>query len=1081
MSVSKLLGICCWFFAVGTAVAQMGGIRGTIMDQDFEVPLPGAKIRISETGQETTSGDSGSYYLENVKPGSYTLLFSKSGYSRYTKSGVVVSPGQLTELEAPMAGEYEEMDELVVRDIQMGGASEIGLLNLRMDSSALMDSVGADLISRAGASDAAGALKLVSGTTVQDGKYAVVRGLPDRYVVSLLNGVRLPSADPDKRAVQLDQYPSSLIESVRVVKTFTPDQQGDASGGAVDVVLRGIPEERVLKFSIGTKYNENDAGDDFLSYDTSDNNYLGQRDFNPPADLGSARNPDPQIIPGSYGSKTADQPFNYSWGIELGDRYGIELFGEDVSVGAIATFNYEQSAFHTEKIADNYNANSVATEYLGLEGQGRLVPQIKNFNPDSPDYSIDNPAHTELLDITKSTHEINWSGALGVGLEHDLFELNYLHVFTHNAEDSAVLSENTRGRQIYNSQYLDYIDPNAKDSAISPYRTAETLLYKERDTKSDQLGGELELPIPDLNILNILTLKQPVIDWKLSQSSSSLMEPNKRVLEHYWLPGEVTRDDDPSYDWTVGISLGDFDTYFDPNSAWLSDFKNSVGESLSPPKLSSEFADSWGWIVDDDPDLIPTHGWYNEDVNPTEEGGVKPGVITGVGDGQYYGLEAGEQLGNFQLIWQKIIEESDQAAFNYKWDFENWTSDKGLLKAGLFRDRVDRKFVQQTLSNKVLTQGGMPIFTGEWEDSAADLFSSNSLTYSSQGDVGYAGVQDLDAWYYMAEFPVFDFLTLKGGVRHEEFTLQTFLKPDDARIAKIVKEGEATALLQSDGQGGFIEDADYHRVDDLPSVGFDLTPIEKVILRFNWAQTVAKQQFKEVVPIIQREYAGADAFVGNPDLRASPVDNLDFRLDYTPYPGGLVSASFFYKDITDPIEYYQGQDNPGNSYTFVTNYPSATVKGWELEIRQGLGRYVSALEGMNVGGNFTSIEGELDIGSGITRDVMQMPEYLYNLFWTYDLGVRDIKIGLFYTQQGDTLKVNKPEQGTIPAVYALPYGSLNLSLSGKLSDNVKLSFQAKNLTNPEIQTVYREDGYAEEVHTSYTKGRSYSVGITGTW
>ena len=80
------------------------------------------------------------------------------------------------------------MDELVVRDIQLGGSSEIGLLNLRMESSALMDSVGADLISRAGASDVAGALKLVAGTTVQDGKYAVVRGLPDRYVVSLLNG-----------------------------------------------------------------------------------------------------------------------------------------------------------------------------------------------------------------------------------------------------------------------------------------------------------------------------------------------------------------------------------------------------------------------------------------------------------------------------------------------------------------------------------------------------------------------------------------------------------------------------------------------------------------------------------------------------------------------------------------------------------------------------------------------------------------------------------------------------------------------------------------------------------------------------
>jgi hypothetical protein len=88
---------------------------------------------------------------------------------------------------------------------------EIGLLNLRMESPSLMDSVSADVMSQAGASDAASALRLVSGATLEDGKYAVVRGLPDRYVNSQVNGVRLPTADEDKRAVQLDQFPAAMI------------------------------------------------------------------------------------------------------------------------------------------------------------------------------------------------------------------------------------------------------------------------------------------------------------------------------------------------------------------------------------------------------------------------------------------------------------------------------------------------------------------------------------------------------------------------------------------------------------------------------------------------------------------------------------------------------------------------------------------------------------------------------------------------------------------------------------------------------------------------------------------------------
>lgn len=1087
------------------ALGQMGGIRGSVIDQDFEVPLPGVKVVVTETGQETTTGDAGSFYLEQVQPGAYTLVFSKPGYTRALKPNVVVSAGKLAEVEAWVAGEYEEMDELVVRDIQLGGASEIGLLNLRMESSALMDSVGADMIGRAGASDAAGALKLVSGTTVQDGKYAVVRGLPDRYVVSTLNGVRLPTADPDKRAVQLDQYPSSLIESVRVLKTFTPEQQGDASGGTVDVVLRGIPQERVLKFSVGTKYNENYGGDEFLSYDTSEMDYLGERDFDSPPDLGPQEDPDPQYIPGSYGTRPTDQPVNYSWGVELGDRWGFDAFGEDVSVGAIATFNYDHKASHTDgMISEKYYIDELAAEYLGL-GPGKLAPYIKGTvekDRDTGNVSIvdGDLSTTELWNLTKSTHEINWSGALGVGLEHDLLKLNYLHVFTHNAEDTAVRATDTRGRATYNPKFIDVNDGSDQAENIAPYLISETLLYKERDTSSDQLGGELEIPLPDIGFEDLFALKQPVLDFKWSKNSSSLAEPNKRINEHYWLPGQVQKADDPTYDWRIGLDPDDEQTWFNPSAAWLNPWTNSVsGEVAAPPELSDTFYTDWAWLVDAGVvSELPERGWAHDTLNPATQsaGGQVPGVVTNQLPGKYRGL-AGEQLGSFQQIWKKVVEDSDQFAFNYNWDFDNWTSKEGFFKVGVFQDHVDRDYFIQTLSNKnkEVTPAKV-VFDGEWTDDVGDLFVAapprshnklpdpipNSTVFSSKLDVGYDGVQELDAWYYMAKFPVFDFLSVQGGVRHEEFTIQTFLKPDDDAVTRIVKEngapGEINRIDPADPSKGYEEDADYSRVDDLPSLGFDITPLEQITFRANWAQTVARQQFKELVPIIQREYAGAPAFVGNPDLRSSPVDNLDFRLDYNPYPGGLVSGSVFFKDIADPIEYYQGADGAGNLYTFTTNYNSATVQGWEFEIRQDLGRFADFLEGMSVGGNYTSINGELDVGNGVTRDVMQMPEYLYNLFWTYDLGYKGIRLGLFYNHQGEKLVVNKPEISKFPAIYALPYGTLNFSVSAKLTENLALSLKAKNLTDPEIQTAYREEGYEQQLHSSYKKGREYSIGMS---
>ncbi|MBI5309196.1 MAG: carboxypeptidase regulatory-like domain-containing protein, partial [Planctomycetes bacterium] len=242
------------------ALAQQGGsIRGTVYDKDFDVPLAAAQVSIVETGNTITATDDGNFVFSQVPAGIYTLVFSKNGYTRQVQANVVVSPGNMTDVDVSLSGEFTDMEEFVVQDLQIGG-TEAGLLQLRAESPALIDSISSELLRRAGATDGASALNLIAGATVQDGKYAVVRGLPDRYVNSQMNGVRLPSADPDKRAVQLDQFPTEVIDSVQVSKTFTPDQQGDASGGAVNVKLKGIPDKNVFQFKSGTEYNTQVAG-----------------------------------------------------------------------------------------------------------------------------------------------------------------------------------------------------------------------------------------------------------------------------------------------------------------------------------------------------------------------------------------------------------------------------------------------------------------------------------------------------------------------------------------------------------------------------------------------------------------------------------------------------------------------------------------------------------------------------------------------------------------------------------------------------------------------------------------------------
>lgn len=249
-------------------IGQSGAIRGSVHDRDFDVPLARARVTLVEALLATATDPDGQFLFERVPPGTYTLSVTKDGYERQIVTDVIVAPGQFADLHIDLESEVVDMEELVVKGEDLLGNTEVGLLELRAESTSVQDAISSELISRAGVSDAAGALKLVVGATVTEGKYATVRGLSDRYTGTTLNGVRLPSADPRRRAVNIDIFPTGTIESMTVTKTFTPDMQGDFTGGGVDIETKSIPDETTIAASLGTEYNSNATGNDqYLTYE----------------------------------------------------------------------------------------------------------------------------------------------------------------------------------------------------------------------------------------------------------------------------------------------------------------------------------------------------------------------------------------------------------------------------------------------------------------------------------------------------------------------------------------------------------------------------------------------------------------------------------------------------------------------------------------------------------------------------------------------------------------------------------------------------------------------------------------------
>jgi outer membrane receptor protein involved in Fe transport len=228
----------------------------------------------------------------------------------------------------------------------------------------------------------------------------------------------------------------------------------------------------------------------------------------------------------------------------------------------------------------------------------------------------------------------------------------------------------------------------------------------------------------------------------------------------------------------------------------------------------------------------------------------------------------------------------------------------------------------------------------------------------------------------------------------------------------------------------------------------------------------------------------------------SALKNYDLRCDYRTDGGGLVSVSWFHKDVDAPIEYVQRL--AAFDFTTPVNYPSGELSGYEFEVRQKLDRLASALQGFAIGANATFIDSEVDLPDSeiagfvdpaidvpiTSRDMTNAPAYLYNLYVTYDAEKSGTQVGLFYTVQGDTLVAGAGQSAGnfVPDVYAKEFDTLNLSVSQKLSSRLRLQFQAKNLTNPSIEEVYRSDVLDDDVtKTSYTKGIEYSLALTAQW
>jgi TonB-dependent receptor len=256
--------------------AQTGKIYGSIIDKSNNDPLIGATVLIIETGSGTVSDIDGSFEL-SLAPGTYTLEASYTGYQVEKVTEMDVKAGETIKLDFQLSSGTQELDIVVVTATAKRN-SAVNLLLLQQKSISIATGISSDQIKLSPDRNTSDVLKRVSGASVQDNKYVVIRGLSDRYNSALLNGLSLPSSEPDKRAFSFDIFPSNLLDNLVIYKSATADLPGEFAGGVIQLNTKEIPQEPFANLSLSMGYNTQSTFKNFQTYQGSETDWLGYDD-----------------------------------------------------------------------------------------------------------------------------------------------------------------------------------------------------------------------------------------------------------------------------------------------------------------------------------------------------------------------------------------------------------------------------------------------------------------------------------------------------------------------------------------------------------------------------------------------------------------------------------------------------------------------------------------------------------------------------------------------------------------------------------------------------------------------------------
>lgn len=461
MSKIYVLIIACLLTAFGVK-AQSGKVTGKVLNEKNE-PLPGVSVKVDGSQGGTSTDVEGRFTLTVSSGKKYTIMFSAVGYAAKTIDEVEVAAGKLTELDITLATSKKDLGTVTVTASRSNARKEstVSLIQFQKNTNTVAAVISAESIRRSPDKNTGEVLKRIPGTSIQEGKYLIVRGLSDRYNFAMLNGIPLTSTEPDRKTFSFDIFPASLIDNIIINKAFVPELPGEWAGGLVQVNTKDVPAASFLNFTVGTGFNTQTIGKDFYEYQGGKYDWLGVDDGI-------------RAIPSSFPTKTKLSNLSDAEKATLGKNFS-NIWTSEKTSSALSLLNkkFELSGGFNKMFEGGLKLG--ATFGLTYNQTVRRTP-IKNRL-----YSVDNNIASLNFDYDnqKYSKDVLWGGLANITLQlGNNHKISWKNLFNVNATN--YVTERTG---------LDYAQSNDGQNI-----RATELALKSNIFYNTQLSGDHNFP-----------------------------------------------------------------------------------------------------------------------------------------------------------------------------------------------------------------------------------------------------------------------------------------------------------------------------------------------------------------------------------------------------------------------------------------------------------------------------------------------------------------------------------------------------------------------------------------------------------